>query len=294
MIIIKYLRSIKIKINFLLLILLPLYFYYGYGVEISVCLISVFLHEFSHVFVSNKIGLDMIEIEMFPFGGVAKSKESFWISTIDEIFISIAGPIMNFVIVIIFIFINKVAPNINIIEIIIKANLIIGLFNVLPIFPLDGGRILRSYISSKIGYKNGTIKLVYITYAISILSIIYGLITFVMHGKGIYLIFISLFILLAARKEKKMAAFIFINEIIGKKGQLLKKKVMGTHLLVALKTVTAMEMIKYFLPKKYHIIIVIDCTGKSIGTIHENDFMDIILEIGFDVTLEKLLIHKEK
>lgn len=294
MLYIKEIINIKLKINYLLLFLIVLSLCIGYGKEIIIGLISVFIHELSHVILSIKFGIKMDEIELFPFGGIAKSQGFFWLSSIEEILVSAIGPITNIFIALMFLFIYKKGITNHTIEIIIKGNLIIGIFNSLPIFPLDGGKILRGFLCNRMGYKLCTKRLAITTYIIAMFLIVFGIGQIFFYNRGLYIVLIAIFILLAARKEKKMVAFFFINEMLRKRGELVKRRVMGTHLLVGIETVKVKEITEYFLPKRYHIIIVIDNTGKSIGTIHENDLFEGIIEFGIDVTLEKLLINKEK
>lgn len=290
----KELKSIKVRINYLLLAIIGIYLYLGYGVEIIIALASIFFHEIGHVILSIRLGVDMDEVELFPFGGIAKSEGLFWFSMSEEVLVAAIGPTVNFILALFFYGISKMGLDNQIINLIIKSNIIIGGFNFLPIFPLDGGKILRAALSYRMGFKLATKRLTILTYVITICFIVFGIIQLIIYQTGLYFVLLSIFVSLAARKENKMAAFLFIHEIMCKRGELIKNKVMGTHLLVGISTVTLKEMTAYFLPKRYHIIIVIDGTGKSLGTINESELLDAILEFGIDVTLEKLLFKKEK
>ncbi|MTI48501.1 M50 family metallopeptidase [Sporosalibacterium faouarense] len=290
----KGIKGVKIKINFLLLMLIGFYLYLGYGQEIIIGIGSVLCHEMIHVVTSIRLGIQMDEIELFPFGGIAKADGIFWFSITEEIIVAVVGPATNFVIALLFYLLKEVGINNSVINLIIRSNIIIGSFNLLPVFPLDGGKIVRALFSNRVGFKACTRMMTKATYFICIFVIIIGVVNFVLYQEGLYLILISIFVLLAARKENKMAAFLFIYEILKKRGELKKKRIMGTHLLVGIKTVSAKEITSYFLPKRYHIIIVIDDSGNSIGSINENDLFEGILKYGIDVTLQKLLIEKEK
>lgn len=292
--VLKRLKKVKLKINLLLLILLPLYFYLGYGIEVTVCFVSVIFHELAHIATSIKYGLEMNELEIFPFGSVARSNNTIWFKPDEEIKIAAIGPMVNLFTAIFFFLILMLGFQNYIINVIINVNFMIGGFNLLPLLPLDGGRIIRSFLSKRIGFMLATRTLLIITYVSTVLAMVIGLVMFVKYENSLYIVLISLFVFIAARKESKMVAFIFINDIVGKKAEIIKRKVMGTHLLVGLKNVTALEITKYFLPQKYHIIIVIDNNCKSIGTIHENDLIKGIIQNSVDVTLEELLITKEK
>ena len=109
-------------------------------------------------------------------------------------------------------------------------------------------------------------------------------------GEGLYLILLFSFVVIAAAKEKKMAAFIFIKEVISKKKLLKDKKVLKTQILVCMESVTLKSLMDSFLPRRYHIIIVIDKDGNKIDTIYEEEILNAIIKYGFDIKIEKLLI----
>lgn len=113
--------------------------------------ISVLIHELSHSVVANRIGEKVSEITLFIFGGIAQiEKEPN--EPLKELKIAIAGPIASLVIflalfVFLWIFGNSISFEIyQVLYYISMINLIIVIFNLIPAFPLDGGRLLRSFI----------------------------------------------------------------------------------------------------------------------------------------------------
>src|SRR6202011_5212645 len=120
-------------------------------------IVSVLLHEFGHAFVSSLYGIRTLEIVMYPIGGVArlerpaKPREEFWIA--------LTGPVINLLIAgIIFgvLYLKSRSVNLfalahpadgNVADRIVLGNLILAGFNLLPAFPMDGGRMLRAILS---------------------------------------------------------------------------------------------------------------------------------------------------
>lgn len=114
--------------------------------------VSVLLHELSHSLVSKSLGIQVKKISLFIFGGIAQiEKEPD--SPGKELKIGIAGPAMS---VFLFIFLtllaniiaNFGAPEIILVPLtyIAQVNLILAIFNMVPAFPMDGGRVLRALI----------------------------------------------------------------------------------------------------------------------------------------------------
>ena len=111
---------------------------------------SIIVHELFHSLVARKFGIRMRGITLFLFGGVAEM-ESEPPSARSEFFMSIAGPITSVILGLIFFGIYLVGsaggwpkPAIGILFYVGAINIILAGFNLVPAFPLDGGRVLRS------------------------------------------------------------------------------------------------------------------------------------------------------
>lgn len=108
-------------------------------------IIFTFIHEISHAIAGILLGLKIKKISIMPFGFKITFKETNFKEKLEikKLIIAIAGPLTNLVVMAIAI-ILKLHTNI------IYANLIIALFNLIPIYPLDGGRILKSILNIKL------------------------------------------------------------------------------------------------------------------------------------------------
>ena len=128
------------------------------GVISAVLLFAcVLIHELSHSYTSNKLGLDIKEITLFIFGGVAKlTKEPD--DPITELKIAVAGPAASIVLAAIFWVLMQIANAFSIypvlsaiFEYLAMINMVLVIFNMIPGFPLDGGRVLRALWWKKTG-----------------------------------------------------------------------------------------------------------------------------------------------
>ncbi|SCG83728.1 peptidase M50 [Proteiniborus sp. DW1] len=286
-------NSISIKINIFMLATFILYSLFGYYMEIFVVVIAVLAHEIFHSIVAIKYGVKVKEIEIFPFGGIARFEQIEAISPKEEILICIAGPLSNLILVVIFRGLKQLYLDSYLIEYVININKLMFIINILPVFPLDGGKIVRAVLSLFMGYKFATIKLSYITYILCTILILYDILNGLMIN-GVYISLIAVFIIIAARKEREMAAFVFIKSITGKTTEIYKKKKMKVHVLVCMETLSIKEALDCFLPNKYHIFIIIKSNGETIGTITESQLLEGIYTHDFDITLGELLIRSKK
>ncbi|MDG5815149.1 site-2 protease family protein [Chitinispirillales bacterium ANBcel5] len=114
--------------------------------------VSIVLHEFMHSFVARRFGLPIKGITLFVFGGVAQMDEE-PPSAKAEFFMAIAGPLTSIVLGAVFYLISLLGvqvplpPAVSVIFVYLALiNIILAIFNLLPAFPLDGGRVLRSVL----------------------------------------------------------------------------------------------------------------------------------------------------
>jgi Zn-dependent protease len=168
-----------IEVNLTFLILLGVVFLTRGGLlGILLTLIvfaSILVHELGHAVVARRLGVRIAGIEMQFFGGMAKMVTPPR-SARDEILIAIAGPAVSLGIALIAIFLGVMvrSPLINYLG---MANLILGVFNLLPALPMDGGRVYRAWRAQRIGVLAATQKAVTLSKYIAIGLGVLGLLT---------------------------------------------------------------------------------------------------------------------
>lgn len=138
----------QIKVNLQIFIFL-LVFYLTKQLEIyAILMLLAFLHELGHLIAGLLLRLKPKKLEINPFG-LAVIFEEFGCKNnefeLKKVIIASAGPITNLIIMLLVIFINLPLEQLTR-EIIIYANILIIAFNLLPIYPLDGGRIVKGIL----------------------------------------------------------------------------------------------------------------------------------------------------
>lgn len=114
--------------------------------------VSIVIHEFSHSMVARKYGMDIKGITLFVFGGVAEMKDEPKTPKI-EFFMAIAGPITSLFLSLFFGALYQAAavtdipiPFVAVLGYLGAINLLLAIFNMIPAFPTDGGRVLRAIL----------------------------------------------------------------------------------------------------------------------------------------------------
>lgn len=181
------------------------------GIVLSV-FFCVILHEFGHALAARKFGVHTFDIMMTPIGGIARL-EKMPEGRGQEFWVAIAGPVVNFLIVGLIwvgflIFKQEMLPLFTLsfwsfdqdtgsyFMILMLANGYLGTFNLLPAFPMDGGRMMRSLLSLRMDRTQATRIASYTGQVIAMAMFAWG-----MYRSQPTLTLIGVFIFFAARQE---------------------------------------------------------------------------------------------
>ena len=139
----------KIKINPLWIVLLFILSYFDNMHIVIIYFIFLLLHEMGHMYMARFLGYKFDTIDFMPYGLGLKTNTTY-ISVKNDILISIAGPIVNFAFIILIVVLWWVIPiSYYYTKDIFYINVSILVLNVLPIFPLDGGRVIMVVIKDR-------------------------------------------------------------------------------------------------------------------------------------------------
>jgi Zn-dependent protease len=153
---------------------------------------SVALHELGHSWVAIRKGCHVREIMLLPIGGVAKMS-NIPSRPMDEFLVAAAGPLTSLILAVLFGWLGQFFFLFISLR---NVNLMLCLFNLLPSFPMDGGRIFRAFMTPRLGRLKATALAARIGRIMAVAFGIFGL----YHGNFI-LILIAIFIYQAAGAE---------------------------------------------------------------------------------------------
>ena len=132
---------------------------YGTGAAIESAILilmlfgSVFLHEMGHALVARRYGIGTRNITLHLLGGFASIEREPKIP-MQEVAIALAGPAVNVVLFILLL--PLVLAGVPLALEMAAINLLMGVFNMVPAYPMDGGRVLRAFLNSRYGYQEAT------------------------------------------------------------------------------------------------------------------------------------------
>ncbi|NMB46225.1 MAG: peptidase M50 [Firmicutes bacterium] len=285
--------GIRIVFNPFFAILLVLLGLVGYLPHGLVLFGIVFLHELAHTIVASAYGLPLSSIELLPFGGVASSEGFQNPDPFAEAMIALAGPLTNGFLCLLALVVAPygVIPAIwN--EYFVRANCVMGLFNLLPALPLDGGRILRGYLALRMGYRRATERAAFIGKVLAVCLGLVGGVGFYLGCINVSLPVLAFFIYISAGREQRMAGYVLVRYLARKRQELEENGVLPTEQLVAYGDVPVKDIVRHFVPRRYHIILVMDDAGDIVGFATEMEVVNSFFERGIDTPLQAIVRYR--
>jgi len=249
--------------------------------------LCVLLHEFGHIFTARGFGVRTPDVILLPIGGVARL-ERIPEKPSEEFLIAIAGPAVNVVIAMLLIVIGGAnlsaghlsmleSTNVSMIDRLAAVNLFLALFNLIPAFPMDGGRVLRALLAARFGYVRAT----------EIAAMIGQWVAFVLGFLGLFgnplLIFIAIFVYLAASAEAHLVATRAMSRGVPVTSAMLTQFATLTpaeHVDAAVETLLRTSQSEF---------PVVDGAGRPIGVLGRGDLIRALRERGPDARVADVM-----
>jgi Zn-dependent protease/CBS domain-containing protein len=238
----------------------------------------VVLHEFGHIAAARYYGIRTPDITLLPIGGVARL-ERIPEKPVEEIVVALAGPLVNVVIAaLIFFYLGRWStgeelvliedPRLNFLARLAAINVFLVLFNLIPAFPMDGGRVLRAVLAIFMPWWRATQIAATIGQG---LAFVFGFLGLLYNP---LLILIAVFVYLAAAAEAQNAQ---LRDVAS---SLLVRDVMITDFATLERSATIEAAVEKLLATTQHEFPVVSEDGRFAGLLTRNDIIKALKESG--------------
>jgi len=156
---------------------------------------SVILHEFANCVVAMALRIPIYQITLYPIGGVAQMGP-LPAGGFVELVVAAAGPLFSLALAAVSLLVAQLT-GLSAFHALWQLNLILGLFNLVPAFPLDGGRIYRSFLAARFGYLAATEKTCRLSQILAVVAGFAGLVLL-----QPVLVLLAIFVFFAATAER--------------------------------------------------------------------------------------------
>jgi stage IV sporulation protein FB len=267
---------VRIKINISFILFLFISTYLGFWQNALVIFFSVLLHELGHIIIAKFFNIQVLEIQLYPFGGIAYTENISKYGGRIELFVALGGPFISMLIAIAFYFFGK---HLSLSSTIIKYNTALFLFNLVPALPLDGGSIVRNLLLSKHSYKCATKFMTRSGKILSILILLYNISLILNRQITISYMTVAFFIFLGALREEKNCSYIYLLNRNNKK----VKRLHNLHVrqLNVSEETYIRSIVEQFSPGNICRVMVFNEKGEVVKELCEADIMDGFLKYGY-------------
>jgi stage IV sporulation protein FB len=247
---------------------------------IALLFLSVLLHEFGHIYAARRYGIPTPDVILTPIGGVARIARM-PDRPMQELVIALAGPAVTFAIAVAIgaaLVLGSgtaaLAPTAGNAERIwpalFLANVVLLVFNLIPAFPMDGGRVLRAILASRIGMVRGTRIAARVGQVLAVALAIVGL------QSNMFLLLIAMFVFLGAEAEYEHVQTRHLA------GDLTAGRLTVTDLRILAPTMRLDQAIALLMRSDQRCFPVLDDDGRLLGTITRDDLLRGVTESGLE------------
>lgn len=286
-------KGIKIKVHPTFLGLLLICALCGLIARAFIVFGLVILHESAHILAARGYGVRVKSIELYPYGGAAVLEDTFEGKRKEETVIAFAGPALNFALLFIIQYLRweGILTGEWALEL-IKINFWLACFNLIPVLPLDGGRIARAIFSGTFGFIQTTKFLAAAGKWLGVIFVVFG---FLLQGFGFFMyepvlfIILGVFFWLGSGKELTNARIVFLKQLCRKKEQLLRQGLMHSNCLTVSKDTPLGRIIDEFTTDRYCLVSVLGGKDRIENHLSETQIVQGMMDYGLDYKVGKLI-----
>lgn len=281
----------RIKLNLFFILFLFSSYFAGWLQQSLLLFASVLLHEAGHVVAARKLGIRVYEVELLPYGGVARMEELSKLGGAAEAVVAAAGPATSFLLAVVF---KSFSGYSDIFDMAYRYNLIISAFNLIPVIPLDGGKIARNIMVYFIGYRQAT-RILSSAGKITALFIAgINLCRFASGNKSAALVITAVFIYLGTVREEKNSAFFYLFKGNSAKSQATAEGRIRKRFIKVSTDTPLKNAVNRFSPATLCCFEVLDDEGGISRILGEDEIMDGLLKYGYDGRIEQIINNYTK
>ena len=248
---------------------------------------AALVHELAHVFCARMLGIGISRIILLPFGLTAKLCSEYIKSSEKEFLIAFSGPFTN----IILFWISSIMKSFvtfTYLDFFADINFSMAILNLIPVLPLDGGRMMKSILVLKLGYIRAYTLMLRFSKPVVAALLVTAFCLFFQSGFNFSLILVSAFLLQNLSTEQKLLSHIALREILENPTKLKERTLLPAKTFCASETASASVLLKLLSYDYFCIINVIDENNHITNILTETHILEHITRYGIRIKLSDI------
>lgn len=276
---------IKSILSPLFVIVIILIINFGNVYQLLIYGVVIAIHEFAHFFVSKKLGYSLNNLYIMPYGICLNYKDNI-VSSSDETKIALAGPCVNLALCFICVALWWIFPiTYYYLDYFCFCNLVLGIFNLLPCFPLDGGRVLVSQLSKKYD-REQVFKFSFILNYIASFTLLILFICSIFNEINYSYIILAIFLFAGCINPNKYSSYRYLS-LQCNRDELLKNGA-SIKLFAVASDVPLYKIISKFSKYKYNIVYIVFSKG-AIKVLSESNINALAIKYSPAICLNQIM-----
>ena len=262
----------------------------GMAYEFACCFTAVVLHEFAHAKLAKRLGYELNEIKIMPYGAALCGNVD--ITPKHEISIAAIGPIFNLVLATVFAAMWWLIPvSYAFTGTFCMCNMYIGLFNLLPVYPLDGGRIAFALLSAKLKRQKAYLVMRIISLVMGLVAIALFCVSAVYALNPCFLS-VGLFMTVSALIPDARARYRALFSLSERRSRM--KKPIEVKICAVTADTPSVELCSHLDPDRFCIFRIYDDGMNAVGEIDEISLVEFVKQNGYDKSISDVMRNNRK
>lgn len=254
------------------------------------CFISflwIILHEFSHILVANIFKCKFNKFNVGILGANVEIVDIEELHTNKQLILYMAGPVFNFCMAVIFGLLYLFFKN-DFIKISITSNLCLGIFNMLPAYPLDGSKVCEILLSKKFLYKKSKRITETLSFIIAGALFLTFNIVLLLHKVNITLFLAAIFIMYTTFLEKEKTMYIIMSDMIKKLRSLKKHEYIENQFISVYYKKGLINLLALIDKNKFNTFYILNDNMEMIGIVYEDELIKALKTHG-NISIDEYL-----
>lgn len=273
--------GVPVRVNPVTLPMMALAFWLGEGRRLGMMLISILLHEFSHIAAARLLHVRVLELELMPAGGAARLENLWRLRPGQTTAVALAGPLCNLLLMTLSAALcwwGILPPDWA--AALIEQNAVIFLFNLLPALPMDGGRVLCGLLSRRLSRSAAARVGAWTARGMAAILLAVAMIGFLRGHMNITLPIAAVFLLMCGGREQRQAEGAALESMMGRAEEMEEEVVLPVRWLAAGLDTPVRDVAVRMKPRYMHMIALYDDQLRLVGILSEAALTGALIDGG--------------